>query len=85
MVHTYMPLLQVREYLEKNYAATEGRGTMKLAIQALTETVEAGSKSIEIAVVERETGLRFLTDEEVDELVKDIADEKAAADAARKK
>lgn len=75
----------VREYLEKNYAATEGRGTMKLAIQALTETVEAGSKSIEIAVVERETGLRFLTDEEVDELVKDIADEKAAADAARKK
>jgi 20S proteasome subunit alpha 4 len=75
----------VREYLEKNYAVTEGRRTIKLAIQALTETVEAGSKSIEIAVVEPLSGLRFLKDEEVDELVKEIVDEKAAADAARKK
>ena len=65
--------------------ATEGRGTMKLAIQALTETVEAGSKSIEIAVMERETGLRFLTDDEVDDLIDEIAREKSAAESARKK
>ncbi len=52
--------LQVREYLEKHYKETSGKATIKLAIQAITETVEAGSKSIELAVVEPETGLRFL-------------------------
>ena len=58
---------------------------MKLAIQALTETVEAGSKSIEIAVMEKETGLRFLTDDEVDSLIDELAREKTAAENARKK
>ena len=58
---------------------------MKLAIRALTETVEAGSKSIEIAVMEKETGLRFLTDDEVDSLIDELAREKAAAENARKK
>ena len=46
--------------------------------------MEAGSKSIELAVVEPETGLRFLEDAEVDALVKEIDDAKAAADAARR-
>lgn len=53
-------VMQVREYLEKHYKETSGKATIKLAIQAITETVEAGSKSIELAVVEPETGLRFL-------------------------
>ena len=47
---------QVREYLEKNYSETSGNDTVKLALKALTETVEAGSKNIEVAVVTRDTG-----------------------------
>ena len=46
----------MREYLEKNYAETSGNDTVKLALKALTETVEAGSKNIEVAVVSRVTG-----------------------------
>ena len=76
--------MQVRDFLEKQFKETAGKETVKLAIKALTEAVEAGSKSIELAVVEPDTGLRFLGDEEVDALVKEIDDEKAAADAARR-
>ncbi|KAK9813257.1 hypothetical protein WJX72_011522 [[Myrmecia] bisecta] len=74
----------VREYLEKNYEETAGQGTIKLAIKALMETVETGSKNIEIAVMERDTGLRFLTDEEVDSLVAEVEADKAAKEAARR-
>lgn len=73
----------VREYLEKNFAETSGRDTLKLALRALTEVVEGSSKNIEVAVVEKETGLRFLTDEDVDGLVKEIEEEKAAAQPQR--
>ncbi|KAI3438232.1 hypothetical protein D9Q98_000669 [Chlorella vulgaris] len=69
----------VREYLEKNYAETSGRETMKLALKALVEVVEGSSKNIEVAVVEKEGGLRFLADDEVDALVKELEEEKAAA------
>ena len=41
-------LLQVREYLEKHYEEKSGMEAVKLAIKALTETVEAGSKNIEV-------------------------------------
>lgn len=74
----------MRDYLEKQYKETAGKETIKLSIKALTEAVEAGSKSIELAVVEPEKGLRFLDDAEVDALVKEIEDEKAAIDAARR-
>lgn len=74
----------IREYLEKHYVETSGRETMKLAIRSLMETVEAGSKSIEVAVVEKDTGLRILSDEEVDALVKEVEEEKAAAEAAKR-
>jgi hypothetical protein len=40
----------VREFLEKHYVETSGRDTIKLAIRALMETVEAGSKSIEVSM-----------------------------------
>ena len=73
----------VREFLEKHYAETTGRDTLKLAVKALLETVEAGSKSLELAVMERGTGLRLLTDEEVDGLIKEIEEEKAAEAARR--
>ncbi|GAX73371.1 hypothetical protein CEUSTIGMA_g824.t1 [Chlamydomonas eustigma] len=74
----------VREFLEKHYAETSGRDTVKLAVKALMETVEAGSKSLEVAVMEKGSGLRILTDEEVDAMVKEIDDEKAAAEAAKR-
>ncbi len=54
-----------REYLEKNYAETSGRDTLKLALRALTEVVEGSSRNIEVAVVEMEGGLRFLAGERV--------------------
>lgn len=40
------------------------------------QVVEASSKNIEVAVVEREGGLRFLSDAEVDEVVKTLEEEK---------
>lgn len=74
----------VREYLEKHYSETSGQETVKLALKALLETVEPGSKTVELAVMEKDTGLRVLTDEQVDQLVKVIEEEKAAAEAARR-
>ena len=47
---------QVREYLEKSYEETTGTDTVKLAVKALMEVVEAGSKNLEIAVMEKDTG-----------------------------
>lgn len=47
---------QVREYLEKNYAEKSGMETVALAVRALMEVVEAGSKNLEVAVMEKETG-----------------------------
>jgi 20S proteasome subunit alpha 4 len=70
----------VREYLEKNHKTeVSGREAIKLALRSLTEVVEGSSKNIEIAVVEKEVGLRFLSDAEVDELVAEVEADKAAA------
>ena len=49
-------LAQVREYLEKNYKETAGGETVALAVRALMEVVEAGSKNLEVAVMEKDTG-----------------------------
>ena len=51
---------QVREYLEKSYEETEGTNTVKLAVKALMEVVEAGSKNLEIAVMEKDTGEKLV-------------------------
>jgi len=51
----------VREFLEKHYTeeqvATE-RGTIKLALKALLEVVQSGSKNMEVAVMRRREPLR---------------------------
>ena len=73
----------VREYLEKNWAETSGRDTLKAAVRALTEVVEGSSANIELAVVERGAGPRFLSDEEVDALVAEVEADKAAAGPQR--
>lgn len=82
--YSYAAHLQVREFLEKGYKEVSGKETIKAAIRALTEAVEAGSKNMEVAVVERETGMRILADADVDSLVEEINADKAAADAARR-
>lgn len=74
----------IREFLEKHYSETSGRDTIKLAIRALMETVEASSKNIEIAVMEKDQGLRLITDEELDALVAEVEADKAAAEAAKR-
>lgn len=74
----------IREFLEKHYTETSGRDTIKLAIRALSETVEAGSKNIEIAVMEAGSGLRLLADDELDALVAEVEADKAAAEAAKR-
>lgn len=65
----------MREYLEKNYEELEGEEAVKLALRALLEVVESGSKNIEVAVMSKD-GLRIMEDEEVDNLVSQIEAEK---------
>jgi len=54
----------VREFLEKHYTedqvATE-RGTIKLALRALLEVVQSGSKNMEVALMRRKEPLRVRT------------------------
>jgi len=72
----------VKEFLEKEYndeIAANSDLTLKLTIRSLLEVVESGSKNLEIAVLKRGEELRFLTDAEVDVIVKEIDAEKAAA------
>uniref|UniRef100_A0A383W8L7 Proteasome subunit alpha type n=1 Tax=Tetradesmus obliquus TaxID=3088 RepID=A0A383W8L7_TETOB len=73
----------IREFLEKQYVESSGRDTIKLAIRALMETVEASSKNIEVAVMEP-AGLRILGDAELDALVAEVEADKAAAEAAKR-
>jgi len=74
----------VREWLEKHYAEVAGDDACKLAVRALLEVVEAGSKNIEVAVLRRGMPLELLSDAAVDALVAAIEADKAAAEAAKK-
>jgi 20S proteasome alpha/beta subunit len=73
----------VREWLEKQYAETSGEETVKLALRALLELVEPSSKNIEIAIITK-SGLRTMSNDEVDKFVKAIEMEKEEADKAKK-
>ena len=51
----------VREYMENHYsedAVASEEGCVKLALKALLEVVQSGSKNVELAVMERGKGLR---------------------------
>lgn len=71
-----------REFLEKHYEEAEGAAAVKLVLRSLMETVEASGKTVEIAVMERDSPLTVLKDDEIEALVKEIEEEKAAAEAA---
>ncbi|RAW41361.1 hypothetical protein PC110_g2447 [Phytophthora cactorum] len=70
----------IREFLEKNYVenATEEEA-ITLAIKALLEVVESGSKNIEIVVVRTGGKVSPLEDDKVNELCDKIEAEKEAA------
>lgn len=78
----------VREYLEKHYddeKTTDEASCVKLTVQALLEVVESGSKNIEVAVMRAGKPLTILSTEALTALVKEITDEKEAAEAKKKK
>lgn len=75
----------VREWLEKHYEDFSGEEAIKFTLKALLEVVEPGSKNIEIGVIRSPTsGLEMLAAETIDALVKNIEDEKAELDKAKK-
>lgn len=76
----------VREFLEKNYNVEEMEDeekVIKLAIRALLEVVQSGSKNLELAIMRRGQPLKML---EVDEIEKHVAAvEKEKEEEAEKK
>jgi len=78
----------VQEFLEKNYTdelAESDEETIKLAVKALMEVVESGSKNIEIAVLKRNQELKILEDAQIEATVKTIEEEKAKAEESKGK
>lgn len=82
----------VLEFLEKRYKEavvdssdeeTDDR-TVKLAVRAMLEVVESSHKNIEITVMHKKTGLKILSEEEVEGLVKAVEKEKTEAEEAKK-
>ncbi|BFZ53287.1 Proteasome subunit alpha type-4 [Savitreella phatthalungensis] len=75
----------VREYLERHWTQDLSRDdAIKLAVQALLEVVQTGAKNIEVCVLAKNKRQETLKDEEVELVVKQIADEKEA-EAQRKR
>jgi len=66
----------VREWLEKNCGETGGEATIELAVKALMETVEASSKTIEVAAIRKGEGMEILGEERIDAIIKKIEAEK---------
>jgi len=76
----------VREFLEKHYEeGMDESATVKLAVKALLEVVESGSKNVEVAVIKHKEDLRFLNDTDVDTYVQEIGKEKKEEEEAKKK
>jgi len=75
----------VREYLEKNYQDNAtAEDTIKLAVRALLEVVEAGSKNVDVAVLRAGAPLEFMADDEVEKIVAVIEAEKEEQKAKMK-
>lgn len=73
----------VREWLEKNYTETDGEDTIRLTAKALLEVVEADSRNIEMAVMDKD-GMHPLPESQVDALVKEVEAAKQT-EASRKR
>jgi len=71
----------VREFLEKNYTDETNDSDalcVKLAIRALLEVVQSGSKNVEIAVARRNRPLEMLSGEEIERIMAEIEKENEA-------
>jgi len=69
----------VQEFLEKNYSddlIESDDETIKLALKALLEVVQSGSKNVEMAIMKRGEAMRLLENEEIDKYVSEIEKEK---------
>nr|UCK81650.1 proteasome subunit alpha-type 7 [Arenicola marina] len=69
----------VREYLEKHYSeevADSEHETIKLALKALLEVVQSGSKNMEVAVMRKGEALKMMESEEIDKYMQEIEKEK---------
>jgi 20S proteasome subunit alpha 4 len=80
----------VREYLEEHYndeTIKDEASVLKLVIKALSQVVQSGAQNIEIAVMKANLdepshcSHRLLPVEEVEALLKEVDDERAAAEA----
>ncbi len=71
------------ELLQKEYkdGCDEAEAT-RLAVKALLEIVESGSKSIEIAVMRKGKPMELVAEDKIEAMVKSLEAEKAAAAAA---
>eukprot|EP00955_Chlamydomonas_euryale_P086740 364241-Chlamydomonas_euryale.AAC.8 len=79
-VHGHLPA----RWVSLSSCSAQPYAAMNTCFQALLETVEAGSKCLEVAVMEPNTGLRILSDDDVDAIIKEIEEEKAALEAAKR-
>jgi len=76
----------VREFLEKHFVGNMSETeSIKLAVRALLEVVESGSKNVEVAVVKYKQPLKFLNDDDVDKYVAEIEKEKQEEEEQKKK
>jgi len=58
---------------------------IKLAVLALLEVVESGSKNIELAVMKKDSGIEFVPNDKVVEIVKQIEEEREKSGKGKKK
>lgn len=78
----------VQEYLEANFKDDEiedDDNVIKLALKALLEVVQTGSKNVELAVMRRGGGMKLLENEEVEKFVAIIEKEKEEEAEKKKK
>ncbi|CAD5111008.1 DgyrCDS360 [Dimorphilus gyrociliatus] len=78
----------VREYLEKHYTeevAKSENETIKLALKALMEVVQSGSKNVELAIMRRGEPLKMLDVDELDKYITEVEKEKEEEAEKRKK
>jgi len=69
----------VREFLEKHYSedvANSEKETIKLALKALLEVVQSGSKNMEIAMMRRGEKLQMMESDEIEKYIVEIEKEK---------
>lgn len=82
----------VLEFLEKKYSEcvtdvpkeSADEATIKLAIKAILEVVESSHKNIEITLMYRDSGLKMLSETEVEALVAAVEKEKKEAEEKKK-